>query len=230
MSAITEIVSFARKLTNGRYVAAGNQVQLADDAGDPVGTVANPLVTTGGGAGGESQVQIVNGSGDPLGSEAFPFVVSQFVLAGSFTPTISASPDYAAGDLIGTVGTIAGGGAAGNRLVLDSVTIRDKAGQAPALVLFLCAQTLNGAGGTYTDNAPVVWGTGDKDKVMDVIAVAAANYKTVAGLSVQTLSNLGMVVHPNATDFFVAIVADGAYNAALTNDLTIHFFWRIASA
>lgn len=103
MTAITEVVSLVRILANGRAVSAGNQVQIADADGNPVGVSAGGFTHT-------------------------------------LTPTLDIAVNYSAGDVVGGIQTIAGAvAAAGGRLELRSVNARDKAGQAPALLLYLFA-------------------------------------------------------------------------------------------
>lgn len=228
MSAITNMISLVRILANGRAVSVGNEVQLTDVNGDPVGTAGSPLVVSGGGPGGSSQVEIVNATGDPMGTESFPLFVTSQILSVAASPTLSTSPDYAAGDMVGATVTSFGNvpNSAGGSIVLETIKVNDNAGQAPALILFFASADLNGAGGTYTDNSPVVWGTGDKAKIDAIVTVAAANYKTVAGLSVQTLSNVGMTLTPSVTTLYMLVVADGAYNAAASTDLRITLCFR----
>ncbi len=187
MSAITNMISLVRILANGRAIAVGNEVQLTDVDGNPVGASAGTFVHT-------------------------------------LTPVIDTAVNYAAGDVVGGIQTIAGAvAAADGRLELRSVNVRDKAGQAPALLLYLFSATP--AAGTYTDNAPLAWGAGDAANQVGVIDIAAANYKTVAGVSSQTLSDIGQVHTATATSLFALIIANGAYNAAALGDLIITMAW-----
>lgn len=223
MAATKHFVQFLRRLANGNTEGVGNQVQLGDTDGEPIGTVANPLVTTGAGAGGVGIVQLDDENGDPIG-EANPLPVRPFSSRSVTTPTIDAAVNYAAGDCIGGIVTIGPTSVEANQRVrLVSLTIIDKAGQAPALILYLFSAAPAGAGGVYTDNNPIVWGTNDVLGVNAVIDIAAANYKTVAGCSVQTLSNINIICVIDGAGALMRglIAANGAYNAAATNDLRL---------
>ena len=163
-------------------------------------------------------VQITDAEGNPVGASAGLFVHT-------LTPTLDTAVNYAAGDGVGGIQTIAGAvEVAGGQLELKSVHVRDKAGQAPALRLYFFAATP--AAGTYTDNAPLVWGANDAANQVGLVDIAAANYITVAGVSAQTLSAIGQVHTVTATSLFVLIVANGAYNAASTSDLIITLSWE----
>lgn len=163
-------------------------------------------------------VQITDGDGNPVGASAGEFIHT-------LTPTLDAAVNYAAGDVIGGIQTIADAVlVAGGKLKLESVHVRDKAGQAPALRLYFFSATP--AAGTYTDNAPLVWGAGDAANQVGVVDIAAANYITLAGVSAQTLSGIGQVHFAAATSLFVLVAANGAYNAAALGDLIITLSWE----
>jgi hypothetical protein len=61
---MADIVEFFRR-AGGRRIPAGNQIQLGDADGNPIGTAGNPLVTSGGGAGG-SDVNIAQVGGNAV--------------------------------------------------------------------------------------------------------------------------------------------------------------------
>jgi len=196
MTAVTEIVQFARRLPNGNNVNVGNQVQLEGADGGVMGTPDSPMVTS------------VNS-------------VQQTV-----SPSLSASPDYAAGDVVGTIIELAvlAAAVAGAKFRLKSVHVVDEAGQAPALLIYFFTATPTG--GTYTDNTAVVWGALDGNREQGVVSVAAANYVTVAGKSSQTLSGIDQIHVPSAASIFMLVIANGAYNAAADGNLIITASWE----
>ena len=200
MIAVTEYVEFMRIVPGSNVRAkAGNQVQIEGENGDVLGTEDSPLYVI-----------------------ALPSSNGSYVT--QISPTLDPAVNYAAGDMIGAF--INRPVADGEIVRLASVQVVDKAGQAPALVLYFFSALPNGAGATYTDNSPVVWGTGDHQKMVGIVTVATANYKTVAGVSVQTLSNIGQMQYAAAEDMYVMAMADGAYNAVLADDLMLILSWE----
>lgn len=145
-------------------------------------------------------------------------------------PPLSPAVNYAAGDVVGALIDV---GPLMNTahvpiLELLSVTVKDKAGQAPALWLYIFRDIPNG---TYSDNSPVVWGTADGNLCQGVLDIPASGYKTVAGMSVQTVPGNGMT-HALQSDmsngvFSILIVANGAYNASGESDLILDIVWEV---
>ena len=136
------------------------------------------------------------------------------------TITSSASPDYVAGDVIDTTKTLSSVmSASGRQAVLKTVTVKDAAGQAPAMsLLFFRAAP---SGGTYTDNAALAWGAGDLGNLIGVVRIASSDYYTLAGKSSVTLSGLDMLMGSASSDLSMLIIADAAYNGASTSDLSM---------
>ena len=196
MTAITEVVQFARRLPNGHFVGTGNQVQIENADGEIIGTAENPMVTSV-----DSVQQTVS-------------------------PSLSTTPDYQAGDVVGTIISLAvlSTAVAGAKFRLKSVHVADEAGQAPALLLYFFTATPTG--GTYTDNAAVVWGALDGNREQGVVSIAAANYVTVAGKSSQSLSGIDQIHVPSDASIFMLVIANGAYNAAADGNLIITVSWE----
>lgn len=141
----------------------------------------------------------------------------------SHTFTTSATPDYSLGDSVGTpkefpnfFDTIT------RARGVQTVTLKDKAGQTPILFVYLFkTEALTG---TYTDNTGVTVSEQDFNRCVAVVKIAAADWATAGGRSVVTVKPEA-IVGDETNDFeslFVVVVAGGAYNAASTSDLTIH--------
>ena len=136
------------------------------------------------------------------------------------TITLSASPDYSANDVVGGIITLTSVAARdADEVVLRSVVLKDAGGQAPALTLLFFRATPSG--GTYTDNAALVWGSGDLGNLVGSVQVLAADWLTRVGKSMVSIGGIEQVVGAAATDLFLLIVADATWNAAATTDLSI---------
>ncbi len=136
------------------------------------------------------------------------------------TVTTSATPDYSIGDCIGGILTIEDVSIVPGRPVeLKSVCVRDKAGQAPQLTIYFFKATP--AGGTYDDNAALNLDAGDPANLVGVVQLTTSNYRTVDGVSMAALGNIGQLLAVAAGSLFALIAADAAYNAAGTSDLLI---------
>lgn len=136
------------------------------------------------------------------------------------TITIGASPDYAAGDVVGGIVELTGAvDVSGRPVELTSLAVKDAGGQAPALTFLFFRATPSG--GTYTDNAALVWGSGDLANLVGAVTVASADYSTLASKSLTIKGDLGHLLDCAATSLFLVIVADAVWNAAATSDLTV---------
>lgn len=141
----------------------------------------------------------------------------------SHTFTTSASPDYGSGEAVGSPKEFANFFDTITRAQeLQTVTLKDKAGQGPILnVFFFKTSALTG---TYTDNSTVSISDQDFNRCVAVVKIAAADWATAGGKSVVTVKPEAIIGN-ETNDFeslFVVVVAGGAYNAASTSDLTIH--------
>jgi len=140
----------------------------------------------------------------------------------SVTPTISASPDYSAGDAIGgkqtlTAAVLVSGGVC----VLDSLIVVDKANQSPQFdVLIFDADP---SASTITDNSAFVFST-DISKLIARIPVVTADWQSIDSTALASKGNLGITLQASgSTSLFAAIVARGAYNANSTGDLILKY-------
>ncbi len=130
---------------------------------------------------------------------------------------------YIAGDCIGGIIplTLVNYGA-GRQVSLKSFTVSDKGGVAPALRMYFFKVTP--VGGTYTDNAPVVWGATDAANKIGVVDILTTNYVTDASQSAVNFSSLDMNLPVTATTLFLLLVAEGSYTlAASTLFLDLEF-------
>lgn len=142
------------------------------------------------------------------------------------TITVSASPDYSAGDAVGSgyMTLTAACHCEGKATCLESVTVKDAAGQAPALKILFFRDTPTG---TYTDNSAADLSAADIANACGQVNVQSANYLTTDSYSIQTLSDIGLVMRATpGYDLFVVVVAAGAYNAAATSDLSIELGFK----
>lgn len=81
---------------------------------------------------------------------------------------------------------------------LDTLSLVDPAAQSANLLVMLFAAAKASHLGTITDNAPIVWTANMRAAYAGGIEVQAADWKTVAGSQVVTLSNLGIMARTDA--------------------------------
>jgi hypothetical protein len=105
--------------------------------------------------------------------------------------------------------------ASGRRVVLKSVQVNDKSGVSPNLTLYFFKSTPTG--GTYTDNSPLVWGTGDYALKVGQVSILNANYLTDISQSSQNISGLTMGMDVTATTLFLLVLAEGSYTLAASS-------------
>jgi hypothetical protein len=67
--------------------------------------------------------------------------------------------------------------------------------------------------------------TADSAKVVGVIDVLATDYRAVGGISVASLSAIGLKITPVTTSVFAVIVAVGTPTYAGSNDLILQSGW-----
>lgn len=168
-----------------------------------------------------NRIQLEDDSGNPIGS-SFPLHSSPFTAVSTLLPTLDTTPDYSSGDVVAAASNIAAG-VTDRRRRLVSLTAKDGAGQAPALLVYVFDGAL---AGTYTGNSAVSWDATDLGALAGVIALESSNYKTAGGVSVQTLSNINLMVNITGTTFSIVIVAAGTYNVAAADDLKLTFGWE----
>lgn len=140
----------------------------------------------------------------------------------SVTPTltISASPDYAADDVISGIVTFPTVNyASGKGVKLDKLVLCEDSGQAPALRIIFFKATPSG--GTYTDNSALAWGAGDLANIVGAVSIATGDWVVTSSKSEVTARDLNIPVAVSATSLFALVIAKGAYNAAATDDLLL---------
>lgn len=129
---------------------------------------------------------------------------------------VTTSGAYASGDVVGGIIELKTVNfASGRRVVLTSFQINDKGGAAPALTIYFFKSTPTG--GTYTDNSPLVWGSGDSALKVGQLSILTANYLTDASQSSQNLGGLDLKMPVSATSLFMLIVAEGSPTIANGN-------------
>lgn len=137
------------------------------------------------------------------------------------TPAVSTSPAYTAGDAVGGKQTLASAlRVASGTALLESISITDLGNQKAALEIIIFDS--DPAAATITDNAAFAWST-DITKVLGHITVAAADYVTIAGEAVATLSGLNIVLKGAATTLYAAVVAVGTPTYTATTDLKFRY-------
>lgn len=159
-------------------------------------------------------------------------------ITSTFTPTIDATPDYAAGDSLATDPIeITIGGDVSPTGVIQSVAVTDKANQKPALTLLFFRGAP--AGGTYTKNGQLALSAADRALFIGKMEVASGNWQTLAtGIEAvaTVLGPLPFAAKPNvgtaaagstpvpaAAKLYCIPVVQGAYNAGAADDLTFTF-------
>lgn len=142
----------------------------------------------------------------------------------SVTQTVTASSAYSAGNCVGGLMTLSPMvRRAGGSGILNSVTLRDKAGQAGTYDIFLFDATPSAT--TTTDKTAVAVNTADLAKIVGVITLAAVKLGAASTMGVTTLASINMSFKVNSgTDLFAILVARGTPTYASTADVTLDFF------
>lgn len=143
----------------------------------------------------------------------------------SVTPTVSASPDYTAGDTVGGIQTLTGMARfSGGTAELVSLAIVDKANQKPEFTILFFSS--NPAVATTTDNAAFAWST-DISKYIGKIAIATADYETIDSQAIACKRDLNLLLKSSGSaNLFAVAVAVGAPNLASTSDLIFVYGFR----
>lgn len=136
-----------------------------------------------------------------------------------FDIATSTSPQYAAGDLIGSmVASAASCFANGSNKTLKSITVHDLAKQSVPLSLIFADAPFNST--TFTDNSALDIGDSDLPKVVGVVSISHTNYQGFADNSVATLSNVNLPLVSSATgSLYMAVATNGSPTYASTSDL-----------
>lgn len=140
----------------------------------------------------------------------------------SVTPTVSTTPVYTSGDVIGGKITLANAVAvSAGASLLHQIQLMDRANQKPegSIIVFNADPTA----ATLTDNTALALSTDDA-KVVAVIPVVAANWVTLNTKAFATLSNLGCAVKAaSGTSLYAAFVTTSTPTFAATSNLQISF-------
>jgi hypothetical protein len=195
--------------------AVGKPVRVAgkDDAGnvqdlhtDTAGDVQIDVLTLPALTAGESHIGEVGGNSDII----------------SPTVTVSTSPAYTSGDVVGGKLTLTGAvRTAGKAVVLQNISIKDNANQKPVGNILIFDS--DPAAATTTDNAAFAYST-DFGKQIARIPVVAADWDTINGKASATLPNLGRVLKAaSGTTLYAVFVATSTPTFAATTDVTITF-------
>lgn len=135
----------------------------------------------------------------------------------SITLGVSASPDYAANDVIDGIKTLSDVAVSGAGALLKSVTLKEPGGQTPAMTLLFFKATP--AGGTYGDNGALVWGSGDLANLVGVVRILTTDWVTIVAKSFVSVGDINQLLKTAVDDLFLLVIADGTFNA--TADMTI---------
>lgn len=138
------------------------------------------------------------------------------------TIAVSTTPAYVSGNVVGGLLTLPGVMMAPQGVaLLRSVTLKDAAGVGPALSLLFFRATPSG--GYYRDNAPLVLGASDVANLIAVVRVLSTDWYTPSGsgASFVCAGGIDQVMKSATADLFVVIVADGAYTALATTNLSV---------
>lgn len=170
---------------------------------------------------GPSPAPVVVSGSSSGGGGVVPALPSIPVANSQAVAVTTSGASYVAGDVVGGIISLTTVNlASGRRVSLKSLQVNDKGGVAPALHLYFFKATPSG--GTYTDNAQLVWGSGDSANKVGQFNVATADYLTDISQSSANYSGLTMDLPVSATTLFVLIVSQGSYtitNGNLTLDL-----------
>ena len=133
---------------------------------------------------------------------------------------------YTSGDVVGGIITLATLHPTGGRQVeLRSLTLKDVADEKPALNIYFFKNTP--AGGTYTDNAALVWDAADLGNLVGFVKVLAADWETEAGQAIVSFSDIGAVMNMAGSDLYMLIVAKSAPDYDAVTDLSISLGFRL---
>lgn len=139
-------------------------------------------------------------------------------------PTVDTNA-YAAEDLIGDVIEIAAGQISRlNKAILQGVNVWDDADQGVALALLLFRREPSNT--TFTDQAALAIHSSDRDALIGVVPVAAADYVALNAQKVAYIGNLFIPIDlAGGHSLWVAVVSAGTptYGAATDLRFTLNF-------
>jgi hypothetical protein len=133
-------------------------------------------------------------------------------------PTVSTSPAYSAGDVVGTKLTFTNGVlSAGGKAMLQAVTVNCKSAQTAALDLILFND--DPAASTFTDNAAVAVAAADWDKVFTVVHIT--DWANLGTPSIAQAKNEAFPYTSVAKTMYGVLVARAAMTLASTSDIRV---------
>lgn len=150
-----------------------------------------------------------------------PSPVIGYLNAVPVTPTVSATPDYSAGDTVGGVMTFAGIlRADGETSYAVSAVITAKTAAASMAQIDILIFNANPSASTATDNAAFVLADADRSKLKGVIRVTSFD---VVGATAAMGYAEGRVPVTGAAadDLYAVMVARGTINLGATDDLVV---------
>jgi len=136
--------------------------------------------------------------------------------------TVSTSPAYSIGDVVGGKLTLGILRVSNGSAVLQSLLIIDKSNQKAPLDIYLFDS--DPTAGTYTDNSAVVFST-DTAKMIARVPVAVQDYVTNNSIAVAHIRNIGAVLRGanGNTNLYAVMVTSQAVTYAATSDLIARF-------
>lgn len=141
------------------------------------------------------------------------------------TPTVSTSPAYTSGDLVGgkislASATRVAGGTVGGTGVIQSVAIHDKGKQNAEIdVVFFAADPANT---TFTDNGALTVHDTDLLTIVGHVKLTAADYISFVDNSIASRSGLGLPFKlDSGSTLYAALVTRGTPTYASTSDIKL---------
>lgn len=140
----------------------------------------------------------------------------------TLTPTVSATPDYTAGDAMGGTQTLTGAArVSGGTVILESLTVYDKDNQKKAITILFFDSSPSAA--TTTDNGAFVFSTAIS-KLVGKVNIAAADYETVDSIGIACLKAIGLeMLCSGSANLYAVAIAGEAINLATTTALTFKY-------
>ena len=197
-------------------MAVVNYTQVLPFAGDLVTTTAKATLKSDGTQG--LAMYVAPAVGGAAVSSTNPLPTGGNIIAISQSPTVSASPAYSSGDVIGAKLTFAAAVlAAGGSGLVQSVTIDCKSAQTGAMDLILF--NADPSASTFTDNAALAVNAADFDKVVAVVHIS--DWTNLGTPSFAQGQNLAMPFTLVGPSLFGVLVARSTPTLGSTSDLTI---------
>lgn len=160
----------------------------------------------------------------PAATEAHLGAVGGNTTRIAVTPTVSTSPAYSNGDVVGGVQTLTSAmRVSGGTGILQSIFINDKGNQKAAFELLIFNQ--NPSNGTYTDNGAFSLNATDEGFLIRRVSVSAGDYLTLSSHASADLGSLGRVVQAvgSANLYVIAVLNVSTPTYATTTDLTFSY-------